>query len=169
MQWIQDPRKGPGLGLGYYRANDDCNWLAKKPSAARRFLPTASGSPGGRIYKGDKSVRLWELTTGKRLHRLDDDADALAFSPDGKTLFTGSSLIRRWDVANWETRSSRRAVLGSKSNPSFSPRRRLACAATRTVRVWETATGKLLHHFAPATEWVSGCAFSPDGTTRWPP
>src|SRR5262245_27594962 len=49
------------------------------------------------------TVLVWELATGKELHRLDGHRwnTYVAFSPDGKTLAAASqdSLIRVWDLA----------------------------------------------------------------------
>jgi hypothetical protein len=64
-------------------------------------------SPDGRqVLTGseDKTARLWEAATGKRLATLNHDGsvEAVAFSPDGRQVVTGSKdkTARLWDV--WE-------------------------------------------------------------------
>ncbi|HEU4478873.1 MAG TPA: PQQ-binding-like beta-propeller repeat protein [Pyrinomonadaceae bacterium] len=74
-------------------------------------------SPDGRMIatgSGDGTMKLWDAATGKELRAFaghDDwhgskffgpEVNSLTFSPDGKTLASGShdSLIKLWDVAN---------------------------------------------------------------------
>jgi len=50
----------------------------------------------------DKTVRLWDVESGKQLASLPaGDCWSLAFSPDGKTLATGTreKIIKLWDIA----------------------------------------------------------------------
>jgi len=47
----------------------------------------------------DRVVIVWNTTTGKVQHRLAHEARLVAFSPDGKSLLTGSAWIQRWDLA----------------------------------------------------------------------
>ena len=100
------------------------------------------------------TVRLWDVTTGTLRHSLPhnrrynlqghrDRIGALAFSPDGQILATGSwgGVTRLWDMAT-----------GSSSWGS-------------TIRLWDTATGTLQHSLLGHTGRVSALAFSPDGQT----
>ena len=59
----------------------------------------------GRPQRGNGEILLWDLTTGKRLCPPEGHQRAigsLAFSPDGKTLATGSwdETLRLWDAAS---------------------------------------------------------------------
>jgi len=65
-------------------------------------------SPVGRLAASggwDRSVRIWDLTTGlsKNLSGVGGGVRAIAFSPDGKELFTGGGKI----VRTWEPTSGR--------------------------------------------------------------
>jgi WD40 repeat protein len=64
-------------------------------------------SPDGKILasgSSDASVVLWEVATGRCLHKIEahrGTVSGLAFSPDGKTLATGGvqdHLVKLWDV-----------------------------------------------------------------------
>src|SRR5262249_34318881 len=55
----------------------------------------------------DGTVKLWDVTAGKELARLEGHRGrvwAIAFSPDGKTLASGAwdGTIKLWDVATGE-------------------------------------------------------------------
>ena len=63
------------------------------------------GSGEGEAVSGsrDKTIKLWDLATGKEQATLKGHKDkvySVAFSPDGKTLASGSqdSLIELWDA-----------------------------------------------------------------------
>lgn len=65
-------------------------------------------SPVGRLAASggwDRSVRIWDLTTGlsKNLSGVGGGVRAIAFSPDGKELFTGGGKV----VRTWEPTSGR--------------------------------------------------------------
>lgn len=73
-----------------------------------------------------KSLGLWDLETGNRVLQYSDNADgtnALAFSPDGRTLASGDvgQSISFWDVATGQLQSRLRDGVGWVKTLAYSP------------------------------------------------
>lgn len=121
-------------------------------------------------------VLLWEVFTGKKLHRLSltsRHALSLAFSPDGKHLLGGISdgKLELWEVATGQSIRSVDGEVDPKviafspdgTQVAFGGRKRTGDDQPRgeVVRLWEIATGKTLHLLK--TENLTSLAFSPSG------
>jgi WD40 repeat protein len=156
------------------------SWNVADGKEINRLSPQALKSPGphghltavGVTRNGktlavslpDGSTRLLDAM-GKELHRLPvaEQPQALVFSPDGKTLFVGSSPITAWDVAT----GKESPIVNEPSHPIHSAAlsadgKTLAFADERgRLRVADVATGKIL--FQGATPCLGGLAFTPDG------
>ncbi|MCZ6601947.1 MAG: hypothetical protein O6952_02950, partial [Planctomycetota bacterium] len=88
----------------------------------------------------DKTVRIWDLLTGRELHRFDLGvyANSVAFSPDGKQIAAGGGA------------NSYRVNRSSKRN---------------AVRLWSVETGKRSRRLRGDSGPTHSIAFSPDGAT----
>lgn len=115
-------------------------------------------------------VRLWNARTGE--HSADfightDPVVALAFSPDGNTLASGSLReIRLWDLTARAT--SPAAVLQGHRDMvttlAFSPDGRTLASTSfyGTILLWDVETGQLRHRLPAHTDSIQALAFSPD-------
>jgi WD40 repeat protein/serine/threonine protein kinase len=118
--------------------------------------------------KGD--AQLWDLASGKRIGPLLEHQSirTLAFSPDSKTLLTGSfdGAARLWDVATG--RPVEKSPINHGSNllaVAFSPDGKTIVTAGfgDDVRLWDAATGQPRAQKLRHPGMVSAVAFSPDG------
>ena len=164
---------GAGVELCLYDA---------KTGAPVRALGWTGGSsavfsPDGRSvatagFHMDKLVGIYDVRTGKRRKTLaghtEWEADACAFSPDGKLLAsTGvDKQILVWDIATGVLRHRLADQPFRVAALAFSPDSgTLACGGDKTVRLWDMADGRLRRTLAGHRNWVCTIAFSPDGTT----
>jgi WD40 repeat protein len=118
------------------------------------------------------SIDLWEISSGKHLFRMRLDKElnaiqALAFSPDGKFLVSGSEdgTVCLWTTAT----GTKDRVLGKHSDGvgslAFSPdNKQLASGGKdKRIKLWNLSSGKLFRELPEQVDNVTGLAFCPDG------
>jgi WD40 repeat protein/serine/threonine protein kinase len=131
-------------------------------------------SPDGQhlaTTSGDRTVRLWEVETGKELFsfgRRNDSARCVAISPDGRHLASASTrdgAVTLWEATTGKEIRTFRGHIGSATSVAFSPDGELLASAglDRKVFVWDVATGRLLQTLQGHNGGVVSVAFSPDG------
>lgn len=130
-------------------------------------------SPDGKILASggdDRSIRLWDVTTGKCLQILRDHQGAvwsLVFSPDGQTLFSssGDGTIKQWQI------STGKAILSLVSdNPplinalALSSQGLLAASSQgKGINLWKLSSNELIQIILIDDCQDQPIAFSPDG------
>jgi WD40 repeat protein len=150
-----------------------------------RLRPSANFSPDSRtvVTASSKTVRLWEVATGKEIAVLrgyqgwDTGAvSSVAFSPDGRMLITGSrglvdgsrdSTARLWDVTSGTEVAVLRGHEDRINSVAFSPDGRTVVTGSqdKTVRLWDLTTGKETAVLRGHEDAVTSVAFGPDGRT----
>lgn len=130
----------------------------------------AAHAPRLVVSDGNGRMDIWDTThwmlvqtmdTGPGNDRRRYDTQAIALSPDGKTLakLTGEGMTQLWDVA---TGTSDRTLSGNTGLPIAvawsNDGRRIVAGGSAATLLWDVATGKLQHTFPGGT-----VSFSRDG------
>ncbi|MCE2414395.1 WD40 repeat domain-containing protein [Candidatus Poribacteria bacterium] len=135
-------------------------------------------------------IQLWDTTTGKKLSTLRGHADspahplpsrlppsplnrkrvlALAFSPDGTRLASGSkdNTVRLSGNASDNQPTVLQKHTGWTNVLAFSPDGKILASGStdKTVQLWDTATGEPISTLTGHLNGINALAFSTDGTT----
>jgi RNA polymerase sigma factor (sigma-70 family) len=142
----------------------------------RQLVETVAFSHDGKTLASDEidTIQLWDVGTGKQFRRMEKAgwrSKSLAFSPDGKTLASTApgteTVIRRWDVATGKALPS----LGHEGvlrTLAFSPDGKVVATGSWlgydfNLRLWDSATGKLLRVCEGHQSYIQKVVFTADG------
>lgn len=120
----------------------------------------------------DKTLRFWEVSTGKQLFRIDGhegDLNGCAYFPDGKSVLVTSDdktlrIYQSDDGKLLRTLQPGYEVTAFAISPGG--KRLFTGSAYDAVQsLWDFGTGKATRLSGPANDYVHCAAFSPDG--KW--
>ena len=138
--------------------------------AVRSIAITPDGSKviSGR---GDKTLRVWDITTGESLAVLEGHqswVNSIAITPDGSKVISGSrdNTLRVWDIATGESlavlEGHQRGVTSIAITPDGS--KVISGSYDKTLRVLDIATGESLAVLEGHDKEISSIALTPDGS-----
>ena len=170
---------GPYRDVHFVLAEESPHHLATLFRYTRDTSPEIYGarfSPDGTILAVNSSagIQIWSTATRAAVGTLSGGSSALAFSPDGATLASGSTRtsqanIKLWDVTN---RTLIATLPGHTGGPTgvhsvaFSPSGDTLASGSgdQTVKLWDVANESLIATLTGHTSHVFSVAWSSDGT-----
>jgi WD40 repeat protein len=160
------------------------NWKQREEVAGHTTrLQDLAFSPDGKVLASgafkDPALRLWDVTTGKELHRLVDGKGGVftcLFSPDGKTLvaspFSGGfdPDLRLWDPATGKLKGKLAGPTSMVTCLAYSPDGKWLASgeSVRILRLWDMASQKQIRQWSgpvPGQRWTgpNTLTFTPEG------
>ena len=131
---------------------------------------TACMSADGRYAistgRSDKTIRLWDLSTGERLRTFTGHSDyvnSVCMSADGRYALSGCNELKLWDVS---TGTCLRTFEGHEIPATavcMSPDGRYALSCSREIKLWDIAAGKCLRTLKGHMNRVLSICMSADG------
>lgn len=139
--------------------NVDSQW-------ARRSAVSSDGKRG--VTAGWDGIRYWDLASGRQIRFFGKNKQgfwALSFSADGHRVIAGGSKVCLFDVNTGkslhEMTGHTHVVWGAVLTKDG--KQALSGAQDKSIRVWDTATGKQVRAFKNVRDHARCMALSPDG------
>lgn len=144
-------------------------------TSAQRVTSPDGNTIAERGRYGDAVVNLFEARTNQLIRRLEGHPGiihAIAFSPDGKTIASGSGdrTIKFWDAQSGKLMNTLIGHTSKVTSVAFSADAKTLVSGSEddTLKIWEVSSGRLLRTITAYGNQINGLssvAFSPDGKT----
>lgn len=146
--------------------------LGRLEGHAGRVIDAAFSRDGATLYSvgADGELIAWDLAARRAVFRTGSCGAmirAIAMSPDGRTIATGSDdrIIRLWDSTNG---ALRRTIQGPRQHifeMAFHPDSNVlfSCGRDTVVQVWDVRSGRELAVLDGHRDMIMSLALSPDG------
>lgn len=172
----QVPTQGPEVEPGLWSLG--ASQGVKQPALTRTFyghtksVAAVTFSPSSNLLVSgskDKTVRLWDTTSGSALQTLsghDMQVEDLSFAPDGRLVASASAddTVRLWDV---RTNAGIRTLNTSSwaNSVAFSPDGAMLAVGltSNKIQLWDGRSLSILHTLKGHKSIAQSVAFSPDG------
>ncbi len=140
-------------------------WDDAAVGVARELLQRHLPTPGNEDLRGFEWYHFWQRCHPDVLTL--NGGTAVAFSPDGKSVATGSldHTVKVWSAVTGNLQFSLRGHRDIIRSVAFSPDGGTLASGSydNTVRLWDTVTGELATTLDYENPVVTSLAFSPDG------
>jgi WD40 repeat protein len=164
---------GPQPGkLEFHRTGENTyrgTWGDQKEHGTMSFTVSEDGQKMVGTYTNDKDRKIPPEPATILWVRKSWQVNAVAFSPDGRTVASGSadSTVQLWQATNG---SCVRRLLGHQGwvmSVAFSPDGTTLASGSedKTVRLWRVTDGSCVRELSGHAAAVTAVAFSPDGAT----
>jgi WD40 repeat protein len=144
----------------------DGKWLASISEDVQRRVEEEKVPPFPGVRGVPGKVCVWDMATGKLVHRLDAPSPSVVLSPCGKRLAYNEGAGDKETVCLWDA-SAAKVLWRRKGRASyrFSPDGKILAVRTEDgLYLWDVITGKdLLRFQGHQDEASSVAAFSPEG------
>jgi WD40 repeat protein len=145
---------------GFKASRVGYGWMfAVSPDGTKLLIPT------------DTDYVLWDFKAGEVVHRWPgaNQRGRGTFAPDGKSVVTYDTILRRWDLATGKNLYADVGALGHVAPVRrvwFSPdgKRLISVGDDRTIRVWDMPATRLLRTI-PVEKEMDAWALTQDGST----
>jgi WD40 repeat protein len=146
--------------------------LTAGPSQPLKSVAVAPDGRTAAVSAGIGQVMVWDTATGAPgpvLQAAGDQADAIAFAPDGTVIATGGGSLRLWDLKTGKVLRTLETEGGTSNFVAFAPDGKTVASSLGLpdgrVRLWRVADGGVSRDLGTGERFSWGVRYSPDGTT----
>lgn len=139
------------------------------------FINCLVFSPDGQTLisgSADKTIRFWNLATGKEIRTIKDHnsfINFLAIAPDGQTLVSASAdkTIKLWNLATGKQIRTLKGHSGYVNYLAITPDGQTLASASsdKTIKLWNLSNGQAIRTLTGHSNSVNSLAIAPDGKT----